>query len=79
MQLRVPLSGTLPQNPASCQSFPHGALEAARLSHERVRSEVTRAKNVIAAAPSAGPKKVLAPPMKVCRTTLADACAEKIV
>jgi hypothetical protein len=31
------------------------------------------------AAPSAGPKKVPAPPMKVCSTTLAEACAEKIV
>ena len=44
-----------------------------------MRSEVTRAKNVMTAAPSAGPKNVPAPPMKVCSTTLAEAWALKIV
>ena len=44
-----------------------------------MRSEVTRAKNVMIAAPSAGPKKVPAPPMNVWSTTLAEAWALKIV
>ena len=48
-------------------------------SQDRVRSEVTRAKNVMTAAPSAGPKNVPAPPMKVCKTTLAEAWALKMV